>query len=162
MAQQETNLMNDKKMNLNIITPRGLKFEEQADMIIMRCIDGDLGALPGHEPITVALDDGIMRVFNDGREMKLAVFGGIAEIDDKTVNVYSTIAQHPEEIDLERAEADRLRAQATLEEETEEIKVHSSQILLRRSLVRIEVNLHLGETNYFENGNSDNNETTEE
>ena len=143
MAEQQTNLVNDKKMNLNIITPRGVKFTEKADMIIMRCVDGDLGVLPGHEPVTTVLGDGILRIFNDGAEKKIAVFGGVAEIGDTTVNILSTIAQHPEEIDLERAEADRREAEATLSEESQELQIHSSQVLLRRSLVRIEVNQYL-------------------
>lgn len=139
-----------EKINLNIITPRGVKFVEEADMIIMRCIDGDLGVLPGHEPVSAILGDGILRIFNNGIEKKLAVFGGVAEIDETTVTILSTIAQAPEEIDLERAEEDRKRAEAILLEKSQDLKIHSSQVLLRRSLVRIEVNLHLEENKYSE------------
>lgn len=143
----------EKKINLNITTPRGLKFVEKADMVIMRCIDGDLGALSGHEPIKAVLGDGILRIYNDGNEQKLAVFGGVAEIDDTTVNIFSTIAQRPEEIDLERAKADREAAEETLLEEMEELQIQSSYILLRRSLVRIEVSLNIDveENNFSEN-----------
>ena len=150
MDEQVNHLINDKKINLNITTPRGLKFEEKADMIIMRCVDGDLGALPGHELVSVVLGDGIMRIYNDGIEKKLAVFGGIAEIGAKTVNVFSTIAQHPEEIDLKRAEADRQRFEATIREESEEKQIHSLHVLLRRSLVRIEASLEMDSSDEYE------------
>ncbi|PWJ47181.1 F-type H+-transporting ATPase subunit epsilon [Faecalicatena contorta] len=143
MAGQQTNVVNDRKINLNITTPRGVKFVEKADMIIMRCIDGNMGALLGHEPVSTILGDGILRIFNNGVEKKLAVFGGIAEIGNTTVNIFTTIAQHPEEIDRERAEEDRQSAEATILEASEELKFRSSYILLRRSLVRIEVSLHL-------------------
>lgn len=155
MAEQETNVVNDKKINLNITTPRGVKFKEEADMVIMRCIDGDLGVLPGHEPVTTILGDGILRVFNNGIEKKIAVFGGVAEIDETTVSILSTIAQRPEEIDLERAEQDRQEAEAALLEESQERQIHNSQVLLRRSLVRIEVNLHLEENKYSEEDNEE-------
>lgn len=148
--------MKDKKINLNIITPRGVKFTEKADMIIMRSINGDVGVLPGHETVTTVLGDGILRIFNDGNMKKLAVFGGVAEIDDSSVRIMSTIAQLPEEIDLERAEADRLAAEAALVEESQELQVYNSQVLLRRSLVRIEVNLHLEENKYYEEDEEDN------
>ena len=92
---EESNLKKDK-LNLTITTPRGVKFVEKADMIIMRCIDGDLGVLSGHEPVSAVLGDGILRIKNNGIEKKLAVFGGIAEIDKRTVNIFSTIAQPPE------------------------------------------------------------------
>ena len=112
MSEQQTNFPNEKKINLKITTPRGLKFVEKADMLIMRCIDGDLGVLPGHAPVSVVLGDGILRILNNGVEKKLALFGGIAEIGSKDVNIFSTIAQRPEEIDLERAIADREKAEA--------------------------------------------------
>ncbi len=149
MAKEETDLIRDKKIDLNITTPRGLKFTEKADSIIMRCIDGDLGIISGHAPVSTVLGDGILRIFNDGVEKKLAVFGGIAEIGDKTVNIFSTIAQHPEEIDLERAEADRQEVEATMQEESEELQIQGLQVLLRRSLVRIEVSVHMEEAEYY-------------
>lgn len=149
MAKQQTNAVNDKKIILNITTPRGLKFVEKADMIIMRCIDGDLGVLPGHAPVSAVLGDGILRIINKGIEKKLAVFGGIAEIKDKTVNIFSTIAQRPEEIDRERAERDRREAEATIQEESEEHQIRKLQVLLRHSLIRIEVSSHLEEADYI-------------
>lgn len=82
--------MTDKKINLNIITPSGIKFVEKADMVIMRCIDGDLGVLPGHSPVSTVLGGGVLRIINDGLEKKLAVTGGVAEINDRTVNILTT------------------------------------------------------------------------
>lgn len=155
MAKEQNNTVEDKKINLNITTPRGLKFVEEADMIIMRCIDGDLGVLPGHEPVSAVLGDGILRIINNGIEKKLAVFGGIVEIDDRTVNIFSTIAQRPEEIDLERAQRDREEAEAAFREGAEELKVQSLQVLLRRALVRIEVSFHVEEAYYFEEKDED-------
>lgn len=143
MAEHETNLVNGNKIQLKIITPRGVKFDQEADTIIMRCIDGDLGVFYGHEPVSTVLGDGILRIINGGDEEKLAVFGGVAEIDEKTVKILTTIAQRPEEIDLERAERDREEAESIIAEETEELLIRKSQYMLRRSLVRIEVNLHL-------------------
>lgn len=140
----------DKKINLTITTPRGVKFVEKADMVIMRCIDGDMGVLPGHAPVSTTLGDGILRIINNGMEKKLAVFGGIAEIEDKTVNIFSTIAQRPEEIDLERAERDRREAEETLREELEEHQIRKLQVLLHHSLVRIEVSTHIEQTQYSE------------
>ena len=148
MAREQNNSGNKKKIILNITTPRGLKFVEKADMIIMRCIDGDLGVLPGHAPVSAVLGDGILRIFNNSGEKKLAVFGGIAEINDPTVNIVSTIAQRPEEIDRERAEADFRRAEETLIEQLEEQDIRRLQVLMHRSLVRLEVSSHGDEAGY--------------
>lgn len=142
MSEQQTELVNDEKINLTITTPRGVKFVEEADMLIMRCIDGDLGVLPRHEPVSTVLGEGILRIFNNGIEKKLAVFNGIVEINGTDVDIFTTIAQRPDEIDLERAEQDRREAEAALEA-AEEVQMRSLQVTLRRSLVRIEVSLHL-------------------
>lgn len=148
MAIEQNNSGDKKKITLNITTPRGLKFVEKADMIIMRCIDGDLGVLPGHAPVSAVLGDGILRIYNNGGEKKLAVFGGIAEINDATVNIFSTIAQRPEEIDRERAEADFRRAEETLIEQLEEQDIRRLQVLMHRALVRLEVSSHGDEAGY--------------
>ncbi|MGI6659324.1 MAG: ATP synthase F1 subunit epsilon [Dethiobacteraceae bacterium] len=155
VAEQQNNFAHKRKINLQITTPRGVKFKEEADMIIMRCIDGDLGVLAGHAPVSTVLGDGILRIFNNGVEKKLAVFGGIAEIKDRAVNIFSTIAQRPEEIDLERAERDAREAEAILLEQSEEVQVHSLRVSLRRSLVRIEVSLHLEEEKFTEDDEED-------
>jgi len=148
MAAEQNNAVNKQKLTLNITTPRGLKFVEQADMIIMRCIDGDLGVLPGHAPVSAVLGDGILRIFNDGSVKKLAVFGGIVEINNTTVNLFSTIAQRPEEIDRERAEADFRRAEETLIEQLEEQDIRRLRVLMHRALVRLEVSSHAEEAGY--------------
>ena len=80
MAKEKDKLVNKKKIDLNITTPRGLKFQEKADMIIMRCIDGNLGVLPGHEP-TAVLGDGIFRYSMMVLKRNLP-FGGVAEIEN--------------------------------------------------------------------------------
>ncbi len=150
MAEKQTSLSDNKKIDLNITTPRGPKFSEKADMIIMRCIDGDLGVLYGHEPVSAVLGDGILHIYNEGNDKKLALFGGIAEIGENRVNIFTTIAQPPDEIDLERARTDREEAEAAMNEESEELQLQSSQILLRRSLVRIEVSLDMEEADYYD------------
>ncbi|NLL80934.1 MAG: ATP synthase F1 subunit epsilon [Tissierellia bacterium] len=152
MMEQETSLLEAKKIILNITTPRGLKLSEEADMVIMRCVDGDFGVLPGHEPVSTVLGDGILRIINDGMEKKLAVFGGVVEVDNTSVNIYSTIAQKPEEIDLERAIRDREEAEAGILERTEELRYQSLGVGVRRALVRIEVSTNFEEDDFSEEG----------
>jgi len=150
VAEEEKNTANKKKLALTITTPRGIKFEEEADMVVMRCVDGDLGVLPGHAPVSTVLGDGTLRIINNNVEKKLAVFGGVAEINNRSVNIFSTIAQLPEEIDLERAERDRQEAEEALSEKQDFASIRRVQVMLRRSYVRIEVNLHMQDEGYFD------------
>ncbi len=158
MAEKQTDIKNKEKLNLVITTPRGVKFDLEADMVIMRCIDGDLGVLPGHEALSTVLGDGTLRVINDGIESKIALFGGVVEIDDTKVNIYSTIAQRPEEIDLERAKQDREKAEAALNEKIDDAQFKRLQAMMRRSIVRINVNTQLEDSDYFKVGEDDDEE----
>lgn len=151
MADMQGNAENREKISLTITTPRGVKFVERADMIIMRAIDGDLGVLPGHAPLSAVLGDGVLRIINDGAEKKLAVFGGTVEVDDKAVRIFSTIAQRPDEIDLGRAEEDHKEAEASIQEALQQKMTRRLQILQTRALIRI----HVSQTDYFDEMNGD-------
>ena len=128
-----------KKIHLRIITPEKIKADEYVDMVIMRCITGDLGVLPGHEPYSVVLDYGALRILNSGIERRIAVFGGFAEIRDNVLTILTGSAEWPEDIDRALAEADRDRMQRHLLESQIDTDIQRDQALLRRSLVLIEV-----------------------
>jgi F-type H+-transporting ATPase subunit epsilon len=134
--------MDEKKVHLRIVTPHEVKVDQAADMVIFRCVNGDMGVLPGHEPTAAVLDDGILRILNAGAERRIAVFGGIAEVKDDAVNILTSSAEWPEDVDRARAENDRRQAELLLQEQTDNLKIQSYQVLLRRALVRIEISIH--------------------
>ncbi len=138
------------KLKLNILTPRGVKLEREADFLLMRAIDGDIGILPNHAPMTACLGDGILSIVNNDKKEKLALFEGIVEVRDNAVNIYTTIAQHPDEIDLERARQDKEDAEAALREHIENYQMQASILQIRQALVRIEVAVHSSNRGYFE------------
>ena len=132
-------LMPEKKVHLRIVTPEEVKVDEKADMVIMRCTTGDMGILPGHESRSAVLDYGVLRILDGNDERRLAVFGGLAEVKNDVVTVLTNIAERPEDINRALAEEDREKAERRLESAEDDIEIQSSQVLLRRSLVRIEV-----------------------
>lgn len=144
-----------QKLQLNILTPRGVKFERQADFLAMRAIDGDIGILPNHAPMTSPLGDGILRIVNGEEEEKLALFEGIVEVRDNVVTIYTTIAQHPDEIDIARARREKEEAEAALREEIESSQLQSTLLQIRRALVRLEVAVHSSDQGYFDEKDQD-------
>lgn len=140
--------MDKKAIRLQIITPRGVKFDRSARMLIFRCVDGDMGILPGHETVSVVMGDGILRILGEpgAAEEKIAIFGGVATVENDTVKLLTSIAQRPEEIDRARAKRDKERMRRFLEERKEresDAEMESFQVLLRRALVRIEVSAYV-------------------
>jgi F-type H+-transporting ATPase subunit epsilon len=89
-------------------------------MVILRTVTGDRGFMHGHEPCSVVLDAGVMRILRgEGQEeYKLAVLGGVAQIEDNIVTVLTETAEWPEEIDKNKAAIQRDEALALLEKVT--------------------------------------------
>ncbi|MCL2671603.1 MAG: ATP synthase F1 subunit epsilon [Clostridiales bacterium] len=131
--------MAEKKLHLRIITPDRTKLDEEVGMVILRCTTGNLGVLPRHEARSAVLDVGILRILNDGTERWLAVYGGLAVIQDNAVIVLANDADWPEEIDHARANADREHIEQRMREWTDDIELQNDHLLLRRALVQIEV-----------------------
>jgi len=131
--------MAKEKLRLRIATPDKKKYDEDADMVIMRCITGDIGILPKHEACSAILDVGVLRILNDGEELRMAVFGGIAQVRDNVVNILANDAQWPEEIDLAHVEAERDRTSLRIQESNDDLEIQRDQVLMRRTLVQIEV-----------------------
>ena len=131
--------MSDKKIKLKIVTPNEVKIDEFVDMVVIRCVDGAMGVLPGHMPLSTALDYGIARILNAGSERRIAIFGGIAEIKNDLLTVLTNEAEWPEDINVEEALLNRTAISQNLKMQKDSVEVQRSQVLLRRSLVEIEV-----------------------
>jgi F-type H+-transporting ATPase subunit epsilon len=127
------------KLHLQIITPNDVKLGEDADMVIMRCTTGDMGIMPRHKSISAILDYGALRILNDGSERRMAVFGGIAQVQNDEVIILANDAQWPEDIDRARAEREHEMAENRLRESEGNIDIQSNQVTMRRTLVQMEV-----------------------
>ena len=134
--------MASEKLRLRVATPENVKYDKDAEMVIMRCITGDMGILPRHEACSAILDYGVLRIFNEGEERRMAVFGGIAQVLDNVVTILANDAQWPEDIDLALAESERDRTARLLLDNADDLEIQKEQVNLRRSLVQIEVSAY--------------------
>ena len=128
-----------RKLNLRIATPDNIKYDQEAEMVIMRCITGDMGILADHEPTSAILDYGILRIFNDNEERRMAVFGGVVQVGDNKVTILANDAQWPEDIDMAFVEAERDRMERRSQETQDDLQIQKDQVLMRRTLVQMEV-----------------------
>ncbi|HZP97647.1 MAG TPA: F0F1 ATP synthase subunit epsilon [Candidatus Limnocylindria bacterium] len=127
-------------LHLEVITPERRVYEDDVDMVIAPGADGYLGILPHHAPLLTGLGPGEFRVKKGGTEELLAVFGGFMDVRGDRVVVLTDAAEHVEDIDLQRAQAARDRAQKALEagppSAAEEARARAA---LERALVRIRI-----------------------
>ena len=131
--------MSIKTFRLNIITPKGLKVDEEVDLVVLRSIYGDMGIMANHAFFSVALNYSILRFINNGIEQRIAVYGGIATVKDNMLKVLTSGAEWPQEIDLAKAQSDRDHAERRLREKSDDLTIRNDQVLLRRALVQIEI-----------------------
>ena len=102
--------MNEKKVNLRVVSPHGAtdkrpyKIQKDADMVILRCITGDLGIMHGRMPCTMVLGAGVLRILDAGREHHVAVLGGVAHVEDNIVTVLTDAALLADDIDKEEVD----------------------------------------------------------
>jgi F-type H+-transporting ATPase subunit epsilon len=127
-------------LRLDIVTIERLIYSGEVDMVIAPGIEGEMGILPHHAPLLTALKYGELRVRRGDDEDIYAIGGGFIEVLPLQVTVMADTAERAEEIDLERAEHARQRAQELLlDQAQEDVDFSAATSSLQRSLTRIEV-----------------------
>jgi len=126
-------------IRLEVVTPERTVLEDDVDIVIARGADGDLGILHGHEPLITPLDTGELMFRADGEEHHLAVSGGFLEVRPDKVVVLADVAERSEEIDRQRAEEARARAEERLTENRGTALEAQAAAELQRALLRLRV-----------------------
>ena len=124
---------------LKIVTPDGLIFDGQAEMVIVRTITGDMAFLANHINCVATLGMGCATVVVDGNKRHAACIGGMISVVNGSVNLVPTTFEWADSIDIARAEASQARAEQILSSGTEEkteIDIQLAQARLHRALVR--------------------------
>ena len=134
--------MTGKTFFLRAVTPDRILLEEEVSMIVFRTVKGDMGILQGHEPCTVMLDSGVMRVRRDSGEEIYLVSGGFAMVDRNQVVVMSSLAEHADRMEalLQDIEAQRLKRKK--EGERWESEITRAEIAIRRVLLGQEISAY--------------------
>ena len=131
--------MAENKIRLRIVTPERNLYDEEVEMVIMRATSGDIAFLYGHAPITTTLSYGVMRIIvGGGKELRATVFGGFAEVMPSHITILSDTAEWPEEIDPNRAQEAKERAEERIRTHSDDIDVKRAELALRRALLRID------------------------
>jgi F-type H+-transporting ATPase subunit epsilon len=89
-------------------------FEGDVDIVVLPGAEGEMGILPNHSPLLTTLKFGIITVRSQGNEEHFTVAGGIAEVQPEIITILADSAENVEEIDVERAESARKRAEEAL------------------------------------------------
>ena len=126
------------KFILNITASSGEFYQGYCEDLTLPTGDGVYGVQAGHSPVLVALHMGIMHFEVDGVGRDVLVGDGIAEVTPSYVMVLVDSAERPEDIDRNRAEEARIRAQERLQHQQSMHEYYQSKIALNRAMQRLQ------------------------
>jgi F-type H+-transporting ATPase subunit epsilon len=101
-------------IQLEIVTPERLVVKDAVDDIQVPGLSGYLGILPGHAPLITEIGVGEIAYHSGGRLNRLAVAWGFAEVLPDKVTILAETAEKAEEIDVQRAQSAKTRAEEEL------------------------------------------------
>ena len=128
-----------KTLNLQIVTPEGIAYSDNVEMVGLRSVEGQIGIMPNHIRLMTQMMPGEMTLRKDGQVKFLAVGQGLVEVTHDRVAILTDMAVAAETIDEAKAEEARRRAEARLQEKISAEEVASVNASLARSLAQLHV-----------------------
>ena len=91
-------------LRVELVSPERIVYEGEAELVIARTTDGEIGFQPGHVPFVGNLVSSVIRIaLSDGGVQRIAVHSGFVEVSDNHVALLSDVAELAEDIDTDRA-----------------------------------------------------------
>jgi F-type H+-transporting ATPase subunit epsilon len=134
----------EDKLKFEVATPEHLVIDDSVDEVVLPSVEGYMGVRIGHAPLLAKLDVGEIsyRLGNDTKYV--ATSGGFAEVLRNSVRVLAETAERAEEIDVDRAQLSRSKAEESLNTEKAPDKFQRAEVRLKRAISRIQTHKHIG------------------
>ncbi|WP_326820449.1 F0F1 ATP synthase subunit epsilon [Streptosporangium sp. NBC_01756] len=111
------------KLRVGVVSPEREIWSGEADMVIAKTIDGEIGIMPKHAPVLgVLVEGGVLTVKRGGGDSDLvaAVHGGFLSVADDEVSILAELAELGSEVNVAAAKDALARAQASIEANQED------------------------------------------
>jgi len=129
----------EQTFKLTIVTPGGIIYEDMVEKITLPTKSGEVTILPEHEAMVSVLQAGEVSIHKAGYETDLALSGGVLEMrPDNELFLIADSAERAEEIDVERAEAAKARAEELLQQikNVEDVEYARIQAMIEKEMNR--------------------------
>ena len=124
---------------LEIVTPSRLLVKDAAEEAQIPGLSGYLGILPGHAPLLTELAVGVITYKTGGATHTLSLCWGFAEVLPDKVTILAEAAERPQEIDVERAQKAKGRAEQRLKSNDPQVDYTRAEDALQRAETRLNV-----------------------
>lgn len=127
----------NKYFDLEIICPERVFYEGKVSFLELTTSEGEIGIYRNHIPMTNIIMPGVVTMTTPEGEKVAVVHSGFLVILQDKVTVMAEIAEWPEEIDINRANEAKLRAERRLSSGDGDINIPRAELALKRSLARL-------------------------
>ena len=128
-----------KLIHCQIVTPEGLYKEFDTPIVNIDTTDGQRGILPDHMPLVTMLKIGKMETDENGERQVYAIAGGLFYFRDNKAEILTDAIENRNEIDAERAEKAKERAERRLSSHDSNYDLKRAQIALQKAINRLAV-----------------------
>jgi F-type H+-transporting ATPase subunit epsilon len=128
-----------KTFKLQIVTPQGIAYSDDVELVGLKSVEGQIGILPHHTRLMTQMLPGEMMVRKNGHDQFLAVGEGLVDVTGEQVAIATDMAIDADSIDEASAEEARRRAEARLRDKISDEEVASVNASLARSLAQLHV-----------------------
>lgn len=127
-------------MSVKLVTPTRSYFSGEVTQIVASGADGEFGLMPGHDPWMVALGMGPLTITGaDGEQHLFFTNGGFCQVDDDNVVILAEVCEQDNDIDIERAEEAKQRAEERLDSKEPDVDLLRAEAALKRALYRLDI-----------------------
>jgi F-type H+-transporting ATPase subunit epsilon len=127
------------QLKLEIVTPEAKIYSEDVDMVTLPGVEGEMGIYPMHVPLLTQVAAGEVVALKGGQDFHLAVGEGFVQVTSDRVAIMTDMAIKAEDIDENKAEEARKRAEARLSEKLSDEEMASVNAALINSLAQLRV-----------------------
>ena len=109
-----------RQLFCRVITPERVLYDGEADLVVARIADGDIGVNVDHAPVVSTVEPREVRIYQDDDRYVFATSDGFFKVSENLVQILVEEASPPDEIDVDEAENRVEEAENELSELPEE------------------------------------------
>ena len=143
MSEEANQQQEGRQLFCRVITPEKVIYDGEADLVVARIADGDIGVKRDHAPVVSTVEPREVRIYQDDEKYVFATSDGFFKVSENLVQILVEEAAAPDEINVDEAESRVEKAENELSElsEDEESERQRAEIERRRqvaeNLVRV-------------------------
>ena len=94
-----------RQLFCRVIAPEKVLYDGEADLVVARIADGDIGVMVDHAPVVSTVEVGAVRITEDDERYVFATSDGFFKVSENLVQILVEEAVPPDEIDVNEAES---------------------------------------------------------